>query len=36
MLLAAVTGQDLEEGPGGVFRIARRVAPGRVLSTVDP
>jgi Transposase DDE domain/Transposase domain (DUF772) len=35
-LLAAVTGQDLEEGPGGVFRIARRVAPGRVLSTVDP
>jgi hypothetical protein len=35
-LLAAVTGQDLEEGPGGVFRIARRVAPDRVLSTVDP
>jgi hypothetical protein len=35
-LLAAVTGQDLEESPGGVFRIARRVAPDRVLSTVDP
>jgi hypothetical protein len=35
-LLAAVTGQDLEEGPGGVFRIARRVARDRVLSTVDP
>jgi hypothetical protein len=35
-LLAAVTGQDLEEDPGGVFRIARRVAPDRVLSTVDP
>jgi hypothetical protein len=35
-LLAAVTGQDLEEGDGGVFRIARRVAPDRVLSTVDP
>ena len=35
-LLAAVTGQDLEEGPGGVFRIARRVAPDRVMSTVDP
>jgi hypothetical protein len=35
-LLAAVTGQDLEEGPGGVFRIARRVAPDRVISTVDP
>jgi hypothetical protein len=34
-LLAAVTGQDLEEGPGGVFRIARRVARDRVLSTVD-
>jgi hypothetical protein len=35
-LLASVTGQDLEEGAGGVFRIARRVAPDRVLSTVDP
>src|SRR6266571_104805 len=35
-LLASVTGQDLEEGEGGVFRIARRVAPDRVLSTVDP
>jgi hypothetical protein len=35
-LLASVTGQDLEEDPGGVFRIARRVAPDRVLSTVDP
>ena len=36
-LLAAVTGQDLEEGPGGVFRITRRAdTPDRVLSTVDP
>jgi hypothetical protein len=33
---AGLTGQDLEEGPGGVFRIARRVAPDRVISTVDP
>jgi hypothetical protein len=35
-LLAAVTGQDLEEDAGGVFRITRRVAPDRVISTVDP
>jgi hypothetical protein len=35
-LLACVTGQDLEQDPGGVFRIARRVAPDRVISTVDP
>jgi Transposase DDE domain/Transposase domain (DUF772) len=34
-LLAAVVGQDLEES-GGVFRIARRVAPDRIISTVDP
>jgi hypothetical protein len=35
-LLATVVGQDLEEGDDGVFRIARRVAPDRVISTVDP
>jgi hypothetical protein len=35
-LLASVTGQDLEESAGGVFKIARRVAPDRVISTVDP
>jgi hypothetical protein len=35
-LLASVTGQDLEQDPAGVFRIARRVAADRVLSTVDP
>ncbi len=35
-LLATVLGQDLDEGPDGVFRIARRVAPDRVISTVDP
>ena len=35
-LLASVTGQDLEEGTGGVFRIARRVAADRVISAVDP
>jgi len=35
-LLATVVGQDLEEGGDGVFRIARRVAADRVISTVDP
>lgn len=34
-LLAALVGQDLEEGEDGVFRIARRVAPDRIISTVD-
>lgn len=34
-LLATVLGQDLEGGHD-VFRIARRVAPDRVISTVDP
>ena len=36
MLLATVLGQDLEEGDDGRVRIARRVAPDRVISTVDP
>lgn len=35
-LLATVLGQDLEERADGVFAIARRVAPDRVISTVDP
>jgi hypothetical protein len=35
-LLAAVVGQDLEKGDTGGFRIARRVAPDRIISTVDP
>lgn len=35
-LLAAVVGQDLEQRDDGVFRIARRVAKDRVISTVDP
>jgi len=35
-LLATVLGQDLETGPDGTLRIARRVAPNRVISTVDP
>jgi len=35
-LLATVVGQDLDEGEDGVFRIARRVAKNRVISTVDP
>jgi hypothetical protein len=35
-LLATVLGQDLETGQDGVFRIARRVARDRVISTVDP
>ncbi|MGH3536666.1 MAG: transposase, partial [Pseudonocardiaceae bacterium] len=34
-LLASVTGQDLDEGADGVFRIARRVAKDRIISTVD-
>jgi Transposase DDE domain/Transposase domain (DUF772) len=34
-LLATVLGQDLEESQDGMFRIARRVAPDRVISTVD-
>jgi len=34
-LLATVVGQDLDE-TDGVFRIARRVATDRVISTVDP
>ena len=35
-LLATVLGQDLDVDDDGVFRIARRVAPDRVISTVDP
>ncbi len=35
-LLATVVGQDLEESADGTFRIARRVAHDRVISTVDP
>ncbi|HET8641580.1 MAG TPA: IS1182 family transposase [Pseudonocardiaceae bacterium] len=35
-LLALVTGQDVEEGEDGIFRIARRVARDRIISTVDP
>lgn len=35
-LLATILGQDLEEGDGGRFRIARKVAKDRVISTVDP
>ncbi len=36
VLLATVLGQDLEQTGDGVFRIARRVAKDRVISTVDP
>jgi Transposase DDE domain/Transposase domain (DUF772) len=40
-LLALVAGQDVEpaegsDGTGGRWRIARKVAPDRVISTVDP
>jgi hypothetical protein len=35
-LLATVLGQDLETSEDGVFGIARRVAPDRVISIVDP
>jgi len=34
-LVATVIGQDLDEDAEGVFRIARRVAKDRVISTVD-
>jgi hypothetical protein len=35
-LVATVIGQDLEADGDGTFRIVRRVAAGRVISTVDP
>lgn len=35
-LLAPVVGQDLEQAGDGSFRIARKVAADRVISTVDP
>src|ERR1700680_3079960 len=35
-LLATVLGQDLEAGTEGRFRIARKVAKDRTISTVDP
>jgi hypothetical protein len=35
-LLGTVLGQDLEAGDDGRFRIARKVARDRVISTVDP
>ncbi len=35
-LIATVVGQDVEQRDDGLFRIARRVAPNRVISTVDP
>jgi hypothetical protein len=35
-LLGAIVGQDLEHGDDGSFRIARKVAADRVISTVDP
>ncbi len=34
--MATVIGQDLDEDAEGVFRIARRAAKDRVISTVDP
>lgn len=36
VLLATIAGQDLEQTADGLFRIARRVAPDRIISTVDP
>jgi hypothetical protein len=36
VLLATVVGQDLDQDAEGVFRIARKVAKDRVISTVDP
>ena len=34
-LLAELAGQDVEEGDDGIFRIAKRVAKDRIISTVD-
>lgn len=36
LLLATVVGQDIEETDKATFRIARRVAKDRIISTVDP
>ena len=35
-LLALVAGQDVEQDDEGTWKIAQRVAPDRVISTVDP
>jgi IS5 family transposase len=35
-LLALVAGQDVEQGDDGTWKIAQRVAPDRIISTVDP
>lgn len=35
-LLALVAGQDVEQADDGTWRIAQRVAPDRMISTVDP
>jgi IS5 family transposase len=35
-LLALVAGQDVEQDDDGIWKIARRVAPDRVISVVDP
>jgi IS5 family transposase len=35
-LLALVSGQDVEQGNDGTWQIVRKVAPDRVISTVDP
>ena len=35
-LLGAIVGQDLEQAGDGGFRVARKVAADRVISTVDP
>ena len=35
-LLALVAGQDVEQNDDGTWQIAQRVAPDRVISTVDP
>ncbi|MEV2218690.1 transposase, partial [Nocardia vinacea] len=35
-LLATVLGQDIAADDDGIFRILRKVAPNRVISTVDP
>jgi IS5 family transposase len=35
-LLALIAGQDVDQGEDGTWQIARKVAPDRVISTVDP
>jgi IS5 family transposase len=35
-LLALIAGQDVEQGDDGTWKIAQKVSPDRIISTVDP